>query len=485
MGSRLLQCAVAAIALSCACAAPAVGRSGASSAAHAHYSDPRLGCLPDERNITVDGVPGDLCAPICHPQATPACPTDRPAGVTAQPQCELTFKDGVKGCILVCSPSVDEISLRLGDAQCGAGSCQPIQNVGVCTYGAPPPTGLPVGCVASGTGATAAVSCTGNASPEPGCERLNRLCCLSQLDITFAALRRYREQTPFVELSLGCSGDFGGADAAWAELFGSLLKNVTGLRRLSLDLSSNHNGPADSILDAVEPALQANPGLSNFSLNLAASNISDGGAARLGSMLLAHFKGSTLAVTLSQSDTSDLPNGALISAKGAEAFAVGIGQLRTLANLSLYFRFDMNVTAHGMARVAAGLQPLQETLQFLSFDFGYTDNHDPVDPNSGYPPDFACLGRLLGGFRHLKTLELNLDGDVGDPEVVRALGIHLACLDVNALPMLDDDSICHCGLKVDRTRGCLVPNQWYSGDLGTSCFDCTPAANATACTAVY
>ena len=470
--------AVLAVALMATCT-----QSDSSSAQQSHYGDPKNGCLSDERNVTVDGVAGDLCAPLCHPNATPACPTDVPAGVTATPQCELTFKDGDKGCILVCSPSVDQVSLRLGDAQCGGGSCQPIQNVGVCTYGAPPPTGLPKGCVASGTGATAAVSCTGNASPEPGCENINRLCCLNQLEDTFSALRSYRAKVPFFDLSLGCPGDFGGADATWANKFGSLLKTMTGLRRLSLDLSFNHVGQQDSILNAIEPALEANPGLANFSLDLSASNISDAGASRLGSMLLAHFKGSALDISLAESDPSDLPNGTPITAKGAEAFAVGLGQLRSLTNLSLHFRLDMNITAHGMARVAVGLQPLQNSLQFLTLDFGYTDNNDPVP--SGYPPDFACLGRVLGGFRKLKMLSLNLDGDVGDPENVRALGIHLSCLPIGALPMLDDDSICHCGLKVDKGRGCLVSNKWYSSDLGTGCFTCAPTANATACAALH
>lgn len=460
------------------CSALAVAATLAASA-QSHYGDPKMGCMPDERNVTVNGVAGDLCAPLCHPNATPACPTDVPTGVTATPECELTFKDGVKGCILVCSPSIDKGSLRLGDAQCGAGSCQPIQNVGVCTYGAPPPTGLPDGCVASGTGATAAVSCTGNASPEPGCEVINRLCCLNQLEDTFAALQRYRAKHPFADLTLGCPGDFGGGDATWADKFGSLLKNLTGLRRLSLDLSQNHVGQEDSILNAVQPALEANPQLANFSLDLSASNISDAGASRLGSMLLGGFRGSDLAITLSESDPSDLPNGTPISPKGVEAFGLGLGQMKTLKSLSLRFRLDMGITAHGMARLAVRLEPLQDTLQSLSLDFGYTDNKDPVP--SGYPPDFACLGRALGGFRKLSTLDLNLDGDVGDPECVRAMGIHLACLPISALPMLDDAADCHCGLKVDKTRNCLVPNQWYAGDLGTSCFVCTPTANATAC----
>eukprot|EP00035_Acanthoeca_spectabilis_P006373 m.123738 g.123738 ORF g.123738 m.123738 type:complete len:504 (+) comp13471_c0_seq1:171-1682(+) len=441
-----------------------------------HYGDPKSGCLADERNVTIDGVAGDLCAPICHPNATVPCPTDVPPGVTAKPACELTFKDGGKGCVLVCAPMVDAALLRAGDAQCGAGSCQPIQGVGVCTYGAPPPTGLPAGCEATG----ARVVCTGNASPEPGCERINRLCCFNQLDDTFAALQRYRKKNSFAALSLGCSGNFGGGDDAWAQKFGSLLKGFAGLRLLDLDLSLNQAGKQDSILDAVEPALAANPGLEELSLNLAAANISDDGASRLGAMLRAHFKGSHLSANLGESDPSDVVHTTPITSVGAGEFSASVGKMTSLKNLSLQFRFDMNITAHGIARIAVGLEPLQGTLQFLSLDFGYMDNKDPIP--SGYPPDFACLGRVLGGFQRLTTLTLNLDGDVGDPEVVRALGLHLSCLPVSAMPMLDNDG-CHCGLKVDKARGCIVPNQYYSGDLGTGCFRCTPSANATSCTA--
>ena len=97
-------------------------------AAHAvtkhHYGDPASGCLPDERNATVDGMPGDLCAPMCTPNSTSPCPSDVPTGVTAVPQCELTFDDKAQGCCLVCSPSTEVAALRAGDAQCGAGSCQ-------------------------------------------------------------------------------------------------------------------------------------------------------------------------------------------------------------------------------------------------------------------------------------------------------------------------------------------------------------------------
>ena len=124
-----------------------------------HYGDPSMGCLADERNVTITGLAGDLCAPICKPKATKPCPTDVPPGVSATPRCELTFQDKVKGCVLTCSPSTEEALLRAGDAQCGTGSCQPIQGVGVCTYGAPPPSGLPLGCEQVGHELAQAVLC--------------------------------------------------------------------------------------------------------------------------------------------------------------------------------------------------------------------------------------------------------------------------------------------------------------------------------------
>merc|ERR1719253_214305 len=73
-----------------------------------HYGDPKNGCLKDEHNITVQGIQGDLCSPICSPDSQTPCPTDVPSGVTAQPQCEIICADKTKGCCLTCSPSTDE-----------------------------------------------------------------------------------------------------------------------------------------------------------------------------------------------------------------------------------------------------------------------------------------------------------------------------------------------------------------------------------------
>eukprot|EP00035_Acanthoeca_spectabilis_P000205 m.71728 g.71728 ORF g.71728 m.71728 type:complete len:198 (-) comp10081_c0_seq2:1182-1775(-) len=195
-------------------------------------------------------------------------------------------------------------------------------------------------------------------------------------------------------------------------------------------------------------------------------------------MLQTYFEGNTLSVSLAMSDQSDLPHGRLITAVGMGEFAASLGNIPSLRNLTLGFRFDLNVTAHGIARLGVGLVPLQKTLKYLSLDLGFVDNNDPI-PNN--PIDFSCFGRSLGGFTHLQTLVLNLDGDINDSDPVRALGVHLACLPMSALVTLNDRDDCHCGLKVEKDRNCIVPNQQYSGDLGNACFECLPDANATAC----
>lgn len=93
-----------------------------------HYGDPNIGmgCMPDERPLQVQGITGDICAPSC---TFNPCPTDKPAGVTADPQCSLEDPFGNKYCCLVCDPSSTD------DSQCGENdSCKPIANIGICTY---------------------------------------------------------------------------------------------------------------------------------------------------------------------------------------------------------------------------------------------------------------------------------------------------------------------------------------------------------------
>jgi len=102
-----------------------------------HYGDPnvRPGCASDEEKVQITGLAGDICSPACD-ATTQACPTDVPEGVTAKPTCALKSSTGTdQRCALVCSATIDEASLRAGDAQCGEkASCKAIQGTGICTY---------------------------------------------------------------------------------------------------------------------------------------------------------------------------------------------------------------------------------------------------------------------------------------------------------------------------------------------------------------
>merc|ERR1719408_964958 len=95
-----------------------------------HYGDPKAGCEPDEIAARVQGVSGDFCSPKCSD--TGSCPHDVPTGVTARPQCALKTTTGGQYCVLICSPS--ELRFNGANGECGAGTCQSIQGVGLCTY---------------------------------------------------------------------------------------------------------------------------------------------------------------------------------------------------------------------------------------------------------------------------------------------------------------------------------------------------------------
>lgn len=103
-----------------------------------HYEDPNTtgSCMSDEVDIQITGVAGSVCSPKCTGIFKTKCPTDLPAGVTAEPECALDDKaSGEKYCALICSPATDEASLRAGDAQCSTNaSCKAISSVGICTY---------------------------------------------------------------------------------------------------------------------------------------------------------------------------------------------------------------------------------------------------------------------------------------------------------------------------------------------------------------
>jgi hypothetical protein len=97
-----------------------------------HYGDPAQGCGGDEEKVQVTGVAGDFCSPDCT--STP-CPTDKPTGVTALPQCVLQdAASGGKKCALVCSPTALIKDQKAADAMCGKATCKAIQTIGLCTY---------------------------------------------------------------------------------------------------------------------------------------------------------------------------------------------------------------------------------------------------------------------------------------------------------------------------------------------------------------
>jgi hypothetical protein len=88
-----------------------------------HYEHPP--CQSDEVEVQVQGISGVMCAPSC---TSSACPTDVPAGVSARPGCLLRdSSSGSRYCALQCSSDGD------CDAVGGA-SCQPVSNIGLCTY---------------------------------------------------------------------------------------------------------------------------------------------------------------------------------------------------------------------------------------------------------------------------------------------------------------------------------------------------------------
>jgi hypothetical protein len=109
-------------------------------AGQTHYGDPANGCLSDEVETRVTGVPGQLCI---APKGD-SCPQDKPAGVTAIPR--GVFSHTGKGdwwCALVCSISLPIRNQKVADGQCGAATCHPDpgQNYGVCTYAEQPSPG--------------------------------------------------------------------------------------------------------------------------------------------------------------------------------------------------------------------------------------------------------------------------------------------------------------------------------------------------------
>lgn len=143
-----------------------------------HYEEPP--CRSDEQAVRVQGLPGDFCAPDC---TSSDCPTDVPAGVTAKPQCVLQAPGGAKSCALVCDPNGSE---------CGAGTCQPIQGTGICTYGAGPgPAPSPAPGPAPG--------------PSPGCDDYDPETCKSLISLE-SREEVCKEFALICQKSCGCCG---------------------------------------------------------------------------------------------------------------------------------------------------------------------------------------------------------------------------------------------------------------------------------------
>ena len=87
-----------------------------------HYEKPP--CQSDEVDASIQGVDGEVCAPKCD--ASGACPTDKPAGTKATPQCMLQDSaSGAKYCALSCG----------FDSGCPAGAkCAHVGLAGICVY---------------------------------------------------------------------------------------------------------------------------------------------------------------------------------------------------------------------------------------------------------------------------------------------------------------------------------------------------------------
>ena len=115
---------------------------------HPHYGDPAKGCLNDEINVFVNGVPGDWCSPSCG--AGKPCPTDFPKGTTASPDCALAVGGtSPNRCVLLCNPASWR-NLSVGDGGCPPGAgCHAASGKGICTYPKAAPPGAYAHCTES------------------------------------------------------------------------------------------------------------------------------------------------------------------------------------------------------------------------------------------------------------------------------------------------------------------------------------------------
>ena len=96
-----------------------------------HYGDPyTASCRTDEMNITIQGIPGALCSPVCVEPGN-LCFQDKPPGTVAMPECALEdAASGTKYCALACNTTLA--------FACGSDehmTCQHLdKHLGICTY---------------------------------------------------------------------------------------------------------------------------------------------------------------------------------------------------------------------------------------------------------------------------------------------------------------------------------------------------------------
>merc|ERR1712216_146616 len=99
------------------------------------YEDPyQTKCGAEEINITIVGVKGAMCSPVCG--ALDSCPPiQADSNVTAKARCALQDMAGRKFCALICAPVDDESRPGNTEMPCPEkASCKPIAQAGICTF---------------------------------------------------------------------------------------------------------------------------------------------------------------------------------------------------------------------------------------------------------------------------------------------------------------------------------------------------------------
>jgi len=123
----------------------------------AHYG--QIPCAAGDQPVEIPGG-GYYCAPLCG--SGNSCPSGKPAGVSARPQCAVRTTTGVALCALICQTDSD-------CDEAHGGSCTSLQGGAICTYPTPNLLNLssassapPYGCPAQNSKLT-----RGSAMPQP------------------------------------------------------------------------------------------------------------------------------------------------------------------------------------------------------------------------------------------------------------------------------------------------------------------------------